>query len=525
MALEHKRVLAQRLEGREAAIVTRLSTPARTTKLRILNEHRIKSAVDSAGLDADGLTEAHTDGDRSAAEEVEGMRGEGAFAEFYAQLTSVREYHARFPGAVAELGGARAEAAEASPAVQFSGTEVFGKYLDLHRLHEQYCNLWPDVLPEYIDYLKRFHRVDEIPERKKHGSYRQYSRELLGHLVDFFKRSQPLVDLDSLIAGRDQIFDAVWVPGGPGVAGWAAPALPHASAGSESSIDLSRFSNLQELQGLGMARLKEALSARGLKAGGTLEQRAERLWSSKGKTNDEIPARDIAKRASHAPSSQAAGSQLGIKRKADGAPVDHGASEKDRMRQLAARTDDRIIFVAEQIADVISTTIKHVEKSQIMSLEEKLAEIEEEDDPHGGMEPTPVDSESDGDDAPLYNPLNLPLGWDGKPIPYWLYKLHGLGQEFKCEVCGNFSYWGRRSFDKHFQEWRHAHGMRCLGIPNTKHFHDITSIADAISLYEALKGSVKSDHFSQATEEEFEDTEGNVLSRRTFEDLARQGLL
>jgi hypothetical protein len=27
----------------------------------------------------------------------------------------------------------------------------------------------------------------------------------------------------------------------------------------------------------------------------------------------------------------------------------------------------------------------------------------------------------------IYNPLKLPLGWDGKPIPYWLYKLHGRG--------------------------------------------------------------------------------------------------
>ena len=25
-------------------------------------------------------------------------------------------------------------------------------------------------------------------------------------------------------------------------------------------------------------------------------------------------------------------------------------------------------------------------------------------------------------EKPIYNPLNLPLGWDGKPIPYWLYK-------------------------------------------------------------------------------------------------------
>jgi len=93
------------------------------------------------------------------------------------------------------------------------------------------------------------------------------------------------------------------------------------------------------------------------------------------------------------------------------------------------------------------------------------------------------DDDSDDDEAPIYNPLNLPLGWDGKPIPFWLYKLHGLGQEFKCEICGNESYWGRRSFDRHFQESRHAYGMRCLGIPNTKHFHDITLIEDARALY------------------------------------------
>src|SRR4051794_384311 len=50
-----------------------------------------------------------------------------------------------------------------------------------------------------------------------------------------------------------------------------------------------------------------------------------------------------------------------------------------------------------------------------------------------------VDSDDDDDDKPKYNPKNLPMGWDGKPIPYWLYKLHGLGQEFKCEICGGAS--------------------------------------------------------------------------------------
>lgn len=39
-----------------------------------------------------------------------------------------------------------------------------------------------------------------------------------------------------------------------------------------------------------------------------------------------------------------------------------------------------------------------------------------------------AESESDDEEQAIYNPLKLPMGWDGKPIPYWLYKLHGLGQ-------------------------------------------------------------------------------------------------
>lgn len=31
------------------------------------------------------------------------------------------------------------------------------------------------------------------------------------------------------------------------------------------------------------------------------------------------------------------------------------------------------------------------------------------------------------------------------------------------------------------QEWRHAHGMRCLGIPNTAHFANVTQIEDAVA--------------------------------------------
>lgn len=134
------------------------------------------------------------------------------------------------------------------------------------------------------------------------------------------------------------------------------------------------------------------------------------------------------------------------------------------------------------------------------------------------------DSDDDDDDK-IYNPLKLPLAWDGKPIPYWLYKLHGLGVEFPCEICGNFVYMGRRAFDKHFNEYRHIHGLRCLGITNTTLFREITKIDEAQRLWDKLERDRKSRKTVSETVEEMEDAAGNVMPRKVFEDLQKQGLL
>ncbi|KAI8371060.1 hypothetical protein BD560DRAFT_454367 [Blakeslea trispora] len=157
----------------------------------------------------------------------------------------------------------------------------------------------------------------------------------------------------------------------------------------------------------------------------------------------------------------------------------------------------------------------------VMAYAEALNDLEQEQE-----QVELIDQESeDEDDEKIYNPLKLPLGWDGKPIPYWLYKLHGLGVEYPCEICGNYVYMGRKAFDKHFQEWRHAHGMRCLGIPNTRQFHEITKIDDAYALYEKQKREGIAEEMKADTVEEFEDAEGNVYNKKTYEDLKRQGIL
>lgn len=135
-----------------------------------------------------------------------------------------------------------------------------------------------------------------------------------------------------------------------------------------------------------------------------------------------------------------------------------------------------------------------------------------------------VEEEEDDTDE-FYNPKDVPLGWDGKPIPYWLYKLHGLNVRYSCEICGNYVYRGPKAYQQHFKEWRHAHGMRCLGIPNTVHFQNVTLIKDAQVLWKKLKSQKATEAFQEREEEEYEDSLGNVVNKKTYEDLRRQGLL
>ena len=68
-------------------------------------------------------------------------------------------------------------------------------------------------------------------------------------------------------------------------------------------------------------------------------------------------------------------------------------------------------------------------------------------------------------------------------------------------------------------------GMRCLGIPNTAHFANVTAIEDAMALWEKLKQQKQDQAWKPEQEEEFEDSQGNVVNKKIFEDLKRQGLL
>ena len=55
--------------------------------------------------------------------------------------------------------------------------------------------------------------------------------------------------------------------------------------------------------------------------------------------------------------------------------------------------------------------------------------------------------------------------------------------------------------------------------------HPPTHLPKPQTLYNKIKDQLRTEVYDADVEEEFEDSEGNVLNRRTFEDLARQGLL
>lgn len=497
----------------EQAITSALDEKPHGQKAKTWHQHRISHLLDLAAKTYDELDVMYEDKDGQIKEDIQAMRGVNIFNSFYETLKTTREYHNKFPNLQVDhspkLGDVEIQ-------INFSGEEIFGKYLDLHSFYLQYCNL-PHIPArgnqDYIQYLERFNSFFYIPELCKGSkAYCTYINELWGYLSDFFRRTQPLINLNESISEWKKTFEEKWTTGK--IAGWKVNPNAKSSGVLPQPLRLGMFNSVSELEALGPDRLKQGLEALNLKCGGTVKERAERLWSVRGKKPEDIPAKLKAK-----PSVSSATSST-----ATSIGNNHTVDFEETPKQLAW-VEFQIQTLCEAMSDVVTNTRRHAEKQQSRTAEEKEAEILEEE--HGLLPDVGEEEEDEdgGEDGPLYNPLNLPLGWDGKPIPFWLYKLHGLGVEFKCEICGNQSYWGRRAFDRHFQEWRHAHGMRCLGVPNTKHFHDITLIEDVLALYSKIKDVLKTEQFLADAEEEYEDSEGNVLNRRTYEDLARQGLL
>ncbi|KAJ3071895.1 hypothetical protein HDU98_004656 [Podochytrium sp. JEL0797] len=488
MFLEDQRKNHELVERLQEQIAVEMATRHKKYIDKLIQQHRINKHLQRIQALSKLLVTSYADESGVRKAEIESISNAGNstdFSEFYDRLKDIKDHHRRHPDEKVEI--LEMEVAKVDEEVEaeeienmFSGEETRGRFLDLNAPFELYVNLKNVQRINYLAYVSQFDKFDEdqsgVPvETRKSADYKRYLAALIEYLESFCQRAMPLLDLDELKQAA------------------AADAAEWASMQDEEMADPELFCEACAKQFTKKVVFDGHLSGR------------------KHKKATEA----LAKGDKPAESAQPAPSAL----------------ESSKQVKLLEYTIQKL---GESVASQREDTRDLVERKQTLSADEidkaKAAydlqdwgQEDEEDFSAAGSDAD--DGDNKDDNGEIYNPLKLPMGWDGKPIPYWLFKLHGLGVEYPCEICGNFVYMGRKAFDRHFQEWRHAHGMRCLGIPNLKHFQEITKIQDAFTLWEKLNATKKAEAFKADAMEEFEDAEGNVFNKKTFEDLRRQGLL
>jgi splicing factor 3A subunit 3 len=466
---------------------------------RLNRDTQIAGFLDRIQDQSKRLLDIYKDADGLRSKEIQTISTGEPLKEFYSQLADIKSFHQKYPNEPVEnleRAYKKKAPAEGEPMISevdnmFTGEEAFGRFFDLTTLHEQYLNLPGIKRLTYLQYLDAFDtftppQMNIKRADKLNDVYFWYVGELSTYLESFMRRTRPLENLDKLFASFDVDFAKAWDDND--IRGWALE-IPAPSNGPGGDIiwcaDCEKeFKNENvykaHLTGKKHIKAAEARKARLAEAG-----EEENTATKRGPSTLRLKERAIAdreyriKRLAAAMSQERSDTRVNIERR-------QGMTERERQMELDA------LF-----AESSSTA------------------------PQGGGD---SDSESDGDEK-IYNPLKLPLAWDGKPIPFWLYKLHGLGVEFRCEICGNYVYMGRRAFDKHFNEARHIYGLKCLGITNTTLFREITDIADAEKLWEKITRDKKKNKTEEGSVVQMEDAEGNVMPEKVYYDLQKQGLL
>jgi len=510
--LERTRSTFDQIEALDRLVISELKNDTKTKRDQAIQSCKLNSYLSGSVERSKDVLTILEDSDGFRKDEIAQMAGVNVFKVFYDKLLEIKQYHRRFPNRqqprdftvpmqdeTAEM-LKRLYAPETEKiSSKFSGEESYGKYLDLHGFYVRFMNLKrakPSAAaaadddmdgegqsrPTYRQFLDDFFQFDDHAAMaagqdtlQKGPEYLAYLKDLVASFRSFCIRTDPLLQetLEAEFKKWEDDFEARSTDNM-----WAA------FESHSGYLSLKSHATAASLEALGADRLKAALQALGLKCGGSLTQRAQRLFSLKGLSSlDEINPSMLAGRPKK---------RRRKSRKAKTAAQDVAAKKKaGELLQSVVRCEHLVTKYVAKLRDTLEVTKRTVEQKQIRTWEELEMEMQEEEEAEQMMHNGSDDDDDDDDDEVPYNPKNIPLGWDGKPIPYWLYKLHGLGVDYPCEICGEHVYKGRRAFDRHFQEWRHAHGMRCLGIPNTKHFHDITLIQDAQNLYKKIKSQIR----------------------------------
>ncbi|KAJ9158244.1 Pre-mRNA-splicing factor sap61 [Coniochaeta hoffmannii] len=503
MILEEQRYIHEDLERLEQGIADRLREEPKHIRDRLNRDHEISQLLDQIQKQSAELLSIYEDASGLRSKEVLQIGSGDTFSTFYQQLNEIKEHHARYPNEQAENSELRYKprrnADDQVPYIvesMFSGEEAYGRFFDLHECHESYLNL-PNVKRlAYLQYLEVFDNFAAGYGGLKRGEkltdqYFKYLGELQQYLESFMRRTRPLENLDKVFSQWDQEFDAAWEK--DEVEGWHIEKADAKTNGPAKSLST-----------------------------------AEAVWCDA--CEKEFKNENVYKGHLSGRKHVKAAEDLKKRQELATAPVE--GSLKTSAHRLKERAVAEREYRVKRLTGAMSTeredTRVNVERRQGMTDRERAQELENFYNETGQGAAQQEEDEDDLDEngeERIYNPLKLPLAWDGKPIPFWLYRLHGLGVEFPCEICGNYVYRGRRAFDKHFNESRHIYGLKCLGISNTHLFRDITHISEALKLWDKIQRDQKKSKIDDGSIVQMEDGEGNVMPEKVYYDLQKQGLL
>lgn len=517
MLLEEQRFLHEDLERLEQGISDRVAEDPRHVNAPLLldvselvftscdqirdrlnRDHQISGFLNRIQEQSKRLVDIYKDADGLRMREIQSISTGDPFDEFYKRLNEIKDFHRRYPNEPVEnleraykrKAPGEGESATMEVDNMFTGEEAYGRFLDLTTLHEDYLNLPGVKRLSYLQYLATFDTFvpPQCPIKradKTTDQYFNYVGRLTSYLEGFLKRIRPLEDLEKVFAIFDQGFEKAWEVNE--VQGWGAAAqptgpTPSTTEGSDEGFWCADCEKEFKNENVYKSHLS-----------GKKHIKAAELRKSRGET-DGVTSGD-----------------------ANGHPNRRGATVHRLKERAIAEREYRVHQLAQSLDTQRNDTRVNVERKQGMTERERQMELDAFFAESTEMAPGRADDVSDSDDEEkIYNPLKLPLAWDGKPIPYWLYKLHGLGVEFPCEICGNFVYMGRRAFDKHFNEARHIYGLKCLGIINTSLFREITGIQDALKLWDKIQRDKKKEKAGGENIVQMEDADGNVMPEKVY---------
>ena len=383
----------------------------------------------------------------------------------------------------------------------FTPVEALGRFLDISSIHSQF-NALPGIVSsekyqrDYSSFLS--HLIQSpflpVPARPTRASsdYSQLLQEFIAYLKSFVSRSKPLLDLSTLEQSTQSEFKSSWEA--------RTYQTHHYEAESENN------GSAMDVDGSQSAKSSS-------KSGWLLPWQLDHLRASAAATVttlycaccDMTMAKDTVWR-----------SHIGSKKHVK------SLQRYEEMVKEVSWSEEWLKALLNVVSEPLVATKDNLEK--------KLARAPGEAGFMGRSEADMDEDDfddSDSDDETAFmrrrrTKKNYPNGPDGNPIPPWLYRLQGLSHEFKCQICGNQSYFGRKAFASHFVDARHSYGLKCLGIENSREYFEITEIDKALALHKHLQAQKKQGQWDANTMEEFEDEDGTILDKATHDLLAKQ---